>query len=71
MEAFKSLMDVSSVDDSFSFYDLLAKRTEMFDENDIEEGVQQVLRSGPPCSESLGADGTGRGGRKADRPSGL
>jgi len=42
VEAFKSLMDVSSVDDSFSFYDLLAKRTEMFDENDIEEGVQQT-----------------------------
>ena len=47
VEAFKSLMDVSSVDDNFSFYDLLAKRTEMFDENDIEEGVQQVLCSGP------------------------
>ena len=65
-------MDVSSVDDSFSFYDLLAKRTEMFDENDIEEGVQQVLlRSGPPYSESLSADGTDGGGRKTDRASGF
>jgi len=56
VEAFKSVINVSSVDESFSFYDLLAKRTEMFEEYDIKEGVPHVAedqrRSGKGVSKA-------------------